>query len=236
MKTVVLIPTLNEAENIVPLLHELDALSHGAPLEVLVVDDASSDGTAERVRAFAKDHPHVSLLAREAPHGRGHAGREGFMRALERGADVVLEMDGDGSHDPQYIPDLLGALEPGGAVFGSRGVPGGHDDERNPWRKTFTHLANFYARWTLGVALGDPNSGFRAYTREALEALHPETLTSAGCEIVQETTARLRAAGVPVREMAVTFRERRHGKTKKTFADVVTCFAAALRLRLGGGA
>ena len=115
MRAVVIVPTYNESENVVPLLEAIRDV--GVPgLEVLVVDDASPDGTAALVRAFAERHPFADVLDRTGrPRGRGHAGRDGYLAALARGADYVIEMDGDLSHDPRYLPDLLAAARSGGA-------------------------------------------------------------------------------------------------------------------------
>ena len=133
-RTLVMIPTYNEAENIARLIGELLALSVEG-LEVLVVDDKSPDGTARIVASLAERDSRVRLLVREGPPGRGAAGRDGFLFALEHGFDRLVEMDGDFSHQPRHVPALLAALEDCDLAVGSRRVPGGSDLDRRARRK-----------------------------------------------------------------------------------------------------
>jgi len=231
VKTLVVVPTYDEADNVVPLLEAIGKL--GVPdLEVLVVDDASPDGTADAVRAFARANPWASVLVRSGPRGRGLAGREGYLAALARGADFVLEMDADLSHDPGSIPDLLAAAREHDVALGSRFVGGGRDVDRALWRRLLTRAANAYIRVVFGIGVRDANSGFRCFRRAALEALDPASLASTGPAIVQEVLFRAHRRGLRVVEVPVVFRERRRGGSKLGWPALWQGYVTVLRLRL----
>ncbi|NNL66247.1 MAG: polyprenol monophosphomannose synthase [Myxococcales bacterium] len=230
MKTVVLIPTFNESENVVPLLDGVARLGIEG-LEAVVIDDASPDGTAQRVREYAQRHPFASVIERDGPKGRGHAGREGYRVALARGAERVVEMDGDLSHDPRYIPSLLAAAEQADVVLGSRFVSGGRDTDRALWRRWLTLAANAFIRVVFGVSVRDANSGFRCFRREALETIDPETLASGGPAIVQEVVFRADRRGLRLAEVPVVFVEREHGDSKLSWRELWQGYVAVLRLR-----
>lgn len=230
MKTVVIVPTYNECENVGPLLEAIGAL--GIPeLEALVVDDGSPDGTADRVRAFARERPFADVLARRGPRGRGHAGREGYLAALERGAEHVIEMDADLSHDPRYIPQLLAAARDHDVVLGSRFVPGGRDTDRARWRRLLTRAANLYIRIVLRTTVRDANSGYRCFRRAALEAIDPKGLRSPGPAIVQEVLFRAQRAGLRIGEVPVVFADRARGDSKLGWGELWQGYLAVLRLR-----
>lgn len=230
MKTVVMIPTYNERENVGPLLAAIQALAIPG-LSALVVDDASPDGTAEQVRAFAAEHPFADVLVRRGPRGRGHAGREGYLEALARSADVVIEMDADLSHDPRYIPDLLAALDSCDVALGSRFVPGGRDTDRALWRRLLTIAANAFIRTVFGTRVRDSNSGFRCFRRQALEAIDPKSLQSEGPAIVQEVLFRAHRLGLRIREVPVVFSDRSRGDSKLGWGELWQGYWAVLRLR-----
>ncbi|MGH0036843.1 MAG: polyprenol monophosphomannose synthase [Myxococcota bacterium] len=230
MKTVVLVPTWNESENVVSLLDAIGELAVPG-LEVLVVDDASPDGTADQVRAYAETHPFASVIERRGERGRGHAGREGYLEALARGADRILEMDADLSHDPGSIPALLAACESRDVVLGSRFVSGGLDKDRALWRRALTRAANLYIRVLFGVEVRDANSGFRCFRREALLAIEPEKLASPGPAIVQEVLFRASRAGLRIGEIPVVFTDRVRGSSKLGWPQLWDGYWTALRLR-----
>jgi dolichol-phosphate mannosyltransferase len=228
-KTAVIIPTYNERENIGALVRAIFGLEIRG-LEVLVVDDSSPDGTAEAVRTLQREFPDLKLLVRTGPAGRGLAGREGFLECLKMGADYVIEMDGDFSHDPRHIPALLAAMERCDLAVGSRRVPGGSDERVWP-RVWLTRAANAYARALLGAPVLDMNSGFRCFNRRALEAVRPETLRSTGPSIVHEALIRVRRAGLRVEEIPIVFRDRSRGATKLKLWKLACGFLWILRLR-----
>lgn len=231
MKTVVIVPTYDESENVVPLLEAIGQLAVPG-LEVLVVDDASPDGTAALVRGFARRHPFADVLVRTGPRGRGHAGREGYLAALARGADLVIEMDGDLSHDPRYLPQLIAAAESHDVVLGSRFVAGGSDTDRALWRRMLTVAANFYIRVMFGIGVRDANSGYRCFRRTALEAIDPQRLRSPGPAIVQEVLFRAQRCGLRIGEIPVVFADRARGDSKLGWPELWQGYVAVLRLRI----
>jgi dolichol-phosphate mannosyltransferase len=231
LKTVVIVPTYNESENVVPLLEAIRALRVPG-LEVLVVDDASPDGTASLVRSFAERHPFAGVLERSGPRGRGHAGRDGYLAALACGADLVIEMDADLSHDPRYLPDLIAAARSHDVVLGSRFVAGGSDTDRALWRRVVTLAANLYIRVVLGIGVRDANSGFRCFRRAALEAIDPKGLRSPGPAIVQEVLFRAERCGLRVAEIPVAFADRARGDSKLGWGELWQGYVTVLRLRV----
>lgn len=143
-------------------------------------------------------------------------------------------MDGDGSHQPRHLPALLAALDGCDLAVGSRRAPGGRDDDRPLSRRVLTLATSAYARLVLGLPVADANSGFRAFTREALLAVDPATLRAKGPEIVQETLFRAVRAGLRVREVPIEFVDRRRGESKLGPRKLASAALAALKLRLGG--
>lgn len=230
MKTVVMIPTYNEAENIVPLLREIGA-DRPPGLHALVVDDSSPDGTSELARGFAAENAWVSVMTRTGPKGRGHAGREGYLRALADGAERIVEMDADFSHHPRYLPALVAAADDCDVVLGSRFVGGGEDADRSLWRKVVTLLANRYIRIMLRIPVSDCNSGYRCFRRDALEKIDPGSLVSAGPAIVQEVLFRAQRRGLTIREIPVVFTDRVQGTSKLSWNDLYQGYVAVLKLR-----
>lgn len=225
-----MLPTLGERENVVPLIDEL--LGLGVPgLEVLVVDDESPDGTADAVAALARERPGVRLLRRAPPGGRGLAGRDGYLHALACGASYLVEMDADYSHPPRSVPALLAAMDACDVAVGSRLAPGGSDRDRPGWRRGLTLLGCAWARGLLGLPVADANSGFRCFSRRALEALDPATLRSPGPAVVHETLHRAARAGLRLREVPIDFAERRAGRSKLGPARLLAGWLAVIRLR-----
>src|SRR5512139_1237301 len=162
-KVVVTIPTYNERENIGSLIQEILALRIESDLVVLVVDDNSPDGTAEEVLRIGRRDPRVRLLLRKEQRGRGLAGAAGFKEALDMGADFVIEMDGDGSHQPVFIPPLLDAAKGRDLVLGSRFIEGGKDADRPLHRRLVTFLVRHFIRRLFTVPVRDVSSGFRCF-------------------------------------------------------------------------
>lgn len=231
MRTVVFVPTYNEAENLERLVRELRGVAPDA--DILVVDDRSPDGTGAIADRLAAADAKVRVLHRDPPKGRGLAGRDGYLAALALGAEAVVEMDADFSHDPALLPGMLGALA-GGAdvVLASRFVAGGSDTDRSLARRVITVLANAYIRVVLGVPIGDCNSGYRAFRRAALEAVRPATLTSRGPSIVQEVLFRAHRAGARIVEVPLTFVDRKAGDSKLSLRLLLDGYVMILKLRL----
>jgi dolichol-phosphate mannosyltransferase len=173
------------------------------------------------------------VIHREGPKGRGVAGRDGFLAALDAGADVILEMDADFSHDPALVPRFLEEIGRGAdVVLASRFVRGGSDQDR-PWlRRLITILANTYIRVVLGVPIGDCNSGYRGFTRAALEAIRPATLVSVGPSIVQEVLFRAHREGLRIVEIPLEFVDRREGDSKLSLRLLFDGYVMILRLRV----
>ena len=216
-RVVVVIPTYQEAESLPGVVHRLRAAVPDA--DVLVVDDASPDGTGRLAEAMAAADPAVHVLHRPGKQGLGVAYVAGFRWALEAGYGVVVEMDADGSHLPEELPRLLAVLraESGAGVdlvIGSRWVPGG-SVERWPWhRQLLSRGGNTYARLVLGLPVADATAGFRAYRAAPLEALHLDDVASHGYCFQVDMAWRTHRAGGTISEVPIRFVERVEGRSK----------------------
>lgn len=228
-RTVVVVPTYDEAEGILDLV---DAVRRHAPgVDVLVVDDASPDGTADLVRGHADFATALHLLARPGRSGLGSAYRAGFDWALARGYDVVVQMDADLSHPPQRLPALLGALGSADVAVGSRYVPGGGVVDW-PWRRRLLSRAgNAYVRLVLGVPTHDATSGYRAFRRDAVERIGLTASEADGYCFQVESTWRAHRRGLRVVELPITFRDRTRGTSKMSGAIVREALLRALAWR-----
>jgi dolichol-phosphate mannosyltransferase len=224
-RVLVVVPTYDEALTLPGTLARLRAAVPDA--DVLVVDDASPDGTGDLAEQVAARDPGVHVLHRAGKEGLGAAYVAGFAFALGRGYDVVVEMDADGSHQPEQLPRLLDALcvpGPDGAVpdlvIGSRWVPGG-DVENWPWRReALSRAGNAYVRLALGLRLGDATAGFRAYRARALRGTDLGTVASHGYCFQVDMAWRVARAGGRVVEVPITFVERTAGRSKMSRAIV----------------
>jgi dolichol-phosphate mannosyltransferase len=174
----VVIPTYDERDNLRPLLARLHRSVPGAA--VLVVDDASPDGTGELAEELAADDPRIAVLHREAKSGLGTAYLAGFAWAMERDYQVVVQMDADGSHPPEALPAMLAALEDADLVMGSRYVPGGEVRNWPVHREWLSRSANLYSRIALGVPTRDVTAGYRAFRRQVLAELDLDSVASQG--------------------------------------------------------
>lgn len=218
------LPTYNEAENVAGMLGALVSLGLG--LRVLVVDDASPDGTGEIAERFADGRADVEVIRRAGERGLGTAYLAGFRRALAAGADAVLTMDCDFSHDPATVPALVAALDSADVVVGSRYVAGGRIENWGSHRKLLSAAANRFARVLLHMPARDCTSGFRLYRRGVLEAVPWGRVRSTGYAFLVETLyLASRQEGVRVREVPICFVDRRRGRGKmgprEVFAGVV---------------
>ena len=217
LKAVVCLPTYNELENLESMLRALG----DKDVRVLVIDDNSPDGTGELADRLAQELDYVDVLHRERKEGLGPAYLAGFRRALSDGAELVLEMDCDFSHDPNDVPRLLAAVE-GGAdlALGSRYVPGGGVRNWGLVRRLISEGGSLYARVLLGVKVQDLTGGFKCYRREVLEAIDLDAVESKGYAFQIETTYRVLRAGFKVVEVPITFADREVGGSKMSKAIV----------------
>lgn len=235
MNSWVLLPTYNEAPNISALIREI--LSVSPRSQVLVVDDDSPDGTSGIVSRMSAADPRIHLISRKGRRGRGYAGVEGLRYALSAGADHIVEMDADFSHQPRYIPELLSAAGEDGVAVASRWMPHAGVSGRPRYRDVLSLLARFFCRTCLGMRLSDPTSGFRCFSRMALASIEWERIVSSGPSIVGEMNLVLQSKGIPFREIPIVFLERRAGRTKldlfKLAGTFFTLFTVRLKLWAG---
>jgi dolichol-phosphate mannosyltransferase len=208
----IILPTYMERENIRRLLPELRRMAPTS--ELLVVDDASPDGTAEVVRELAREDDRLHLLVRPGERGFDGALLAGIGEALSRGSRSIVTMDGDGSHDPRDVPRLLDALEEAEIVVGSRYVTGGSTAGWGVWRRLVSRAANTYARAVLGLRIRDCSSGFRAYRADALRAVLPDVPRGAGYALLEALLLTARRRGLSIREIPIHFRPRCSGRSK----------------------
>jgi dolichol-phosphate mannosyltransferase len=220
MSVWVVLPTYDEAENIVRVVTAVRSeLETAAPegYRILVVDDASPDGTGELADRLAAAHPEVEVLHRPGKEGLGPAYVAGFRRALEGGATFVCEMDADLSHDPADLPRLLAAARQGaGVVLGSRYIDGGGTREWGLIRRMVSRAGSAYARLVLGVHVRDLTGGFKCFRAEALRAIDPASLRTYGYGFQIEATYRAIGLGLEVVEVPITFTDRQAGRSKMT--------------------
>jgi dolichol-phosphate mannosyltransferase len=237
-RTLVVIPTYNEAENIVPLAEGV--LAQDPSLDVLVVDDSSPDGTGERVQREGEREPRLLLLARPGKLGLGSAYLAGFRYALDHGYDQILTMDGDGSHPPRFLPAVLEAARGADLVIGSRYVPGGGIENWPPHRRALSAFANWYTRALLGLSVRDCTAGYRLYRRPVLEQVDPFAVRSSGYSFLEEMLFRTVRAGFRVSEVPILFVDRHAGTSKisqkEIYRAAVHVLLTALRWRWRGGA
>jgi dolichol-phosphate mannosyltransferase len=214
MKTVIMIPTYNEVENIENLIEEV--LSISDDIGVVVVDDDSPDGTARIVEGMGERDGRVHLLLRVGERGRGSAGIAGFKYALglTPKVSVIGEMDADFSHDPKYLKVFLKEIENYDIVIGSRSAAGGGEEGRSIVRRAITSFAALYIRLVSGIEVGDPTSGYRLFRREVFEVIDFDGMISTGPSIVQEILYMALKAGCTYVEVPILFSDRRAGEPK----------------------
>jgi dolichol-phosphate mannosyltransferase len=211
------IPTFNEVGNLERIVRSaLERLDQAVPGDhrVLIVDDASPDGTGQLADLLAAELPAVEVLHRGGKRGIGRAYLAGFERALAQGAELVIVMDADYSHDPAYLPALLAAAEHSDLVLGSRYVPGGRIAEWPALRRVLSRAGSLYARSILGVQVKDLTGGYRCIRREVLEQVELQTLRSQGYVFNIELTFRALRAGFKVTEVPIVFHDRAIGESK----------------------
>jgi dolichol-phosphate mannosyltransferase len=232
-RAVVCLPTYNERENLEPMVRALAGVLDISRDSVLVIDDSSPDGTGAIADRMAGELAWVKVLHRGVKEGLGPAYIAGFRHALAGGAELVLEMDCDFSHDPQDVPRLLEAAADADLVLGSRYAPGGGTENWGLGRRIVSRGGCLYAQMVLGVRVRDLTGGFKCFRRATLEAIDLDALSARGYAFQIETTYRVIRAGLRVREVPIRFADRRVGESKMTRAIVAEAIwkVPALRWR-----
>ena len=232
MRSVAIVPTFNEADNIEKLCRAIRKTS--PDVGILVVDDNSPDGTADIAASLADELGDIEVLRRTAKSGLGAAYRAGIRRAIDDGADICIQIDADFSHDPVMIPALVSAVEHGADLaVGSRYVPGGITENWPRRRRMLSRWANRYAAGVLGLAINDATAGYRAYRSTALtDRMHFDTVQADGYGFQVEMTHRLVRSGGRIVEIPITFRDRTLGESKMSQGIIHEGFLMVIRLWL----
>lgn len=229
VRAIVVIPTYNERETIVPLVHQvLDATSDA---DVLIVDDGSPDGTGDLADQLAGDDSRVSVIHRDGKLGFASAYREGFQHALDHGYDVVAQMDADFSHRPEDLPRLLDGARDADVVVGSRNVPGGRTENWPLVRTLVSRGGSLYTRAMLRLPIRDCTSGFKCIRRDALAAIDMRQVTSAGFGFQVEMNYYLHRAGKRMAEVPIVFPDRTAGESKMSKGIFLEALRLVWRLR-----
>lgn len=230
-KTLIIIPTFNEAENIVRLVERLLAMESG--IHVLIVDDSSPDGTAETVKPLqSASAGRLYVIKRNGKGGRGSAVLEGFRFGLKGDYELFMEMDADFSHNPEEIPSFFEKITEGyDMVLGSRYVPKSKIFDWG-WKRTFfSRWANRYARLVLGIPMSDYTNGYRCYTRNAIEALDMNIIEAKGYVVLSEVAYQLHLKGLNIGEVPTIFVNRRRGISNLSIHEIKEAFMSVLRIR-----
>ena len=228
----VVVPTYNEAENIRPLTAAI--LAALADATILVVDDSSPDGTGGIADELAEADPRIRVRHRTAKQGLGRAYLDGFSVALAGGAAIVVQMDADFSHDPTALRSLVGPIERAEAdlVIGSRYTRGGGVVDWGLGRRLISRSGSLFARIVLGLSPNDLTGGFKAWRGTTLAAIPFDGIHAGGYVFQIETTFRASRAGARIREVPITFQDRRVGQSKMSRRIIVEAFVVVVRLRL----
>lgn len=230
------LPTYNERENLEPMVRALgdERQAHGLDATVLVIDDSSPDGTGEIADRLASELPWVQVLHRAGKEGLGRAYLAGFRVALDAGAELVMEMDCDFSHDPRDVHRLVAAAQDADLVLGSRNIPGG--GVRNwPWhRRLISKGGSLYARTILGVGVRDLTGGFKCFRRTVLETIGLDGVEAQGYTFQIDLTYRALQHGFAVREVPIVFVDRVAGESKMSGAIVLEAMWRVWQLRRRG--
>jgi len=230
VEKLVIVPTYNERENIEPLLQRLLSLPHD--LHVLVVDDASPDGTGEFVESWARNQPRLHVLRRPGKLGLGSAYRDGFRYALENGAEYVFEMDADFSHDPDSIGEFLRNASEVDLVLGSRYLNGVTVVNWPLQRLILSYAANLYTRVVTGMPVKDATGGYKCFRRRALESIRLDRVRSDGYAFQIEMSYKCWRKGFRIREIPILFVDRRAGFSKMNRRIIWEAVWMVWRLRL----
>ena len=234
VRLAICLPTYNERENLEPIVRTLGSVFAESGLDgrLLVIDDGSPDGTGELADALARELAWVDVLHRERKGGLGPAYLAGFRRALAEGADLVMEMDADFSHDPTDVPRLVAATADADVVIGSRYVDGGEIANWGVVRRGVSRAGTLYARAVLGFDVRDSTAGFKCFRRAVLESIALERISTKGYAFQIETTYRAIRMGFRVIELLVTFAGRESGQSKMSRRIVLEVIVKVPALRL----
>ena len=227
-RSLVIIPTYNEAENLPPLVQAI--LNLNAGLDVLVVDDNSPDGTGAIADGLAEEHTEVHVLHRPGKEGLGPAYIAGFGWSLERAYEYIFEMDCDFSHDPAELPRFLVEIESADLVIGSRYTKGGSTPDWSIRRRLISVVGNWISRLFLGLKTRDCTGGFRCYRRSLLEAIPWQAICARGYGFQVGAVFHAERLGATIKEFPITFRDRRVGESKMTAGIVKEAFTCVLEL------
>ena len=228
MKTIVVVPTYNERENAAQMAK---AVLETPGVELLFVDDSSPDGTGDLVESLMREEPRIHCLHRERKEGLGRAYVAGFAKALELGADRIVQMDCDFSHDPKDLPRLVS--EDADLVIGSRYVPGGATPGWPFRRRLISRCGGIFIRTVTGMPLRDPTGGFKCWKAATLSRIDYSTVGSKGYSFQLEMNHRAWKAGCTIREIPIVFTDRTRGVSKITPGIATESIAVALKLRFG---
>jgi dolichol-phosphate mannosyltransferase len=229
-RTLIVVPTYNERDNVVELVPQLLQIASGA--DVMLVDDNSPDGGAAFAEQSFRANPRFSVLRRTGPRGYGRSLLDGYRAAIGRNYARLVQLDADFSHDPAVVPMLIGATRKADAVIGSRYCPGGRVANWPLRRRLLSRFANRYVRTITGLAVRDSTSGFRCYTRRALQVLLEIPIVAEGYAFLVETTFRAQRAGLQIAEVPITFTDRRAGQSKMSGKVIFESALKPWRLRL----
>ncbi len=231
MKTLIIIPTYNEYDNMRPLLDQI--FTYAPASDILIVDDNSPDGTGKLADEISAQNPRMHVMHRAGKLGLGTAYIAGFKYAVEHQYDAAFEMDADFSHDPRYLPDFLRAIESADLVIGSRYVAGGGTPNWSLLRRFISGGGNIFARAMLGLPIHDCTAGYRCYRRQVLESIDLESIESQGYAFQVELAYRVYKRGFKIVETPIIFLDRRVGKSKMSRAIFLEGFTWVVRARLG---
>ncbi len=221
-RVVIVMPTYNERQNLESIAGRVRTALPAADL--LVVDDNSPDGTGDIADKMAETDPHVQAMHRTEKAGLGKAYIAGFTWALDRGYDVIVEMDADGSHQPEHLPSLVAALDGADLAIGSRWMRGGKVVNWPRSREALSRAANVYTQIMLGLGVRDATAGFRAYRADTLRKISLNQVESTGYCFQIDLTIRVAQAGLRIVEVPITFVEREHGASKMSNAIILEAF------------
>lgn len=231
MNTVVVVPTYNERDNIEQLVAEV--FRQGPDIRLLIVDDNSPDGTGEFVERLAADNPRLKVLHRAGKLGLGSAYREGFKVALAMGAECIIEMDADFSHDPAMLPKFIAMMDTHDLVIGSRYLNGISVVNWPLRRLMLSYFASIYTRFITGLRISDCTSGFKCFRREALESIDLETIKSDGYSFQIEMNYRCMEKGFRIGEIPIIFIDRHAGTSKMSRKIVREAVLMVWKLKIG---